>query len=83
MEYYFTAEGDFYFSLTDYAADELPDMVLTTLEMTYPAYSLDDDVSELMYADGSLAYEVEITTSTGDDIELVIDSDGNILCEED
>lgn len=81
-EYYFDLDGNFLYTKVERHINIIPQNVLEAVENLYPNFSFDDDeVDVLTYADGTLAYEFEIEMpGDDDDIELIVDEDGNIIC---
>ena len=81
-EYYFDLMGEFLYSLIERDTNVIPQNVLEAVESAYPGFRLDDDeVDVLTFADGTVAYEFEIEIGNDDDdIDLLVDEAGNILC---
>ena len=81
LEVFFDLDGNFLFAETELSPEALPDVVLMALANTYPDYGV-TEAYQLEYADGTVQYEVELELD-GDDFEVIIDAEGNVLCEDD
>ena len=81
-EYYFDLDGAFLFTLVEEENVVLPQAVLDSIEANYPGASIDpdDEIEILTYENGTVAYSLEITTADDDDLDLIIDENGNIIC---
>lgn len=82
IEVVFSLDWDLLFVSTEITEEDLPQIVLDSLAVSFPGYSLEeDDIYQWTMSDGSIQYYVEVETDQ-DDYEVVIDSEGTILCSE-
>jgi hypothetical protein len=82
LDLYFSMDGAFLFVEREIDVNQLPDAVLLAIENDFAGYSVDDDVEQREFPDGSLQYEVELE-SQNDDVDVIFDADGNVLCTDD
>lgn len=88
IDVYFDLSGNFLFESVDGPFSQVPTAVVNGLAAAYPNYVLEDDdddddeVEFLRLADNSLQYLIEIrpTPNSDDDIEVLLDANGNVIC---
>ncbi len=85
IEVYFDLSGNFLFESVEGPVSQVPTVVLNGLAAAYPNYELEDDDDEVEFlrlADNSLQYLIEIipTPNSDDDIEVLLDANGNVIC---
>ena len=81
---YFDQDWNLLFEGVEILAAELPAAVIAVLQADYAGYTLEDDeVDQYTYTDGSVSFELELeSTTTDEEVELLINADGTIVCEE-
>ena len=83
VDLYFTLSGEFLFAATEISESDLPEAVKAAIESDFSSFSIEDDkVERFEMADGSLQYEVELE-SDEDDVEVIFDAAGNVVCKDD
>lgn len=87
VDLYFSLEGTFLFAAIEISESDLPDAIRNTIATTFSGYSIDDDdndaIERFEFPDGSLQYEVELERASGSDLEVIFDTNGNVLCQDD
>ena len=82
LELYFDLNYNFLFEAYDVTVADLPAAVVSTLDTDFAGYEIDtDELEQHVYPDGSIQYRVELTLAD-DDVELILDADGNVLCSD-
>ncbi|RME97777.1 MAG: hypothetical protein D6772_09975 [Bacteroidetes bacterium] len=82
LELYYDREWNFLFSATEISSNTLPEAVISAINAAYPNAFLDDHAERWEFPDGSLQYEVEVERSHGSDLDIVVDEQGRIQCED-
>lgn len=86
IDLYFTLEGIFLFAAKEISPSDLPGAVRTAIATQFPGYELEDDNTERYeFPDGSRQYKVELerASGSGSDIEVIFDTNGNVVCKKD
>ncbi|MFK7950879.1 MAG: PepSY-like domain-containing protein [Saprospiraceae bacterium] len=81
IELIFDMEGNFLHSALEIDSANLPIDISNSIITNFSSYTLDNEAEELIMADGSLQYEVELK-GTQDELEVLFASDGTVLCQE-
>ncbi|MCB0593287.1 MAG: PepSY-like domain-containing protein [Lewinellaceae bacterium] len=84
---YFDMGGNFLFSATSIAEQDLPQAVTDAISSEYPDYQIaNNGVKEFLFEDGSKQYQVKLRPSGNnddDDIKVIFSEGGDIVCSED
>lgn len=88
IDLYFSLDNEFLFAAIEISVDDLPQAVLDAIAAEFPGYTIgdddgdDDDVERLIFADGTVQFEVELESNDDDDFDVIFDVDGNIICRD-
>ncbi len=83
IDLYFDLDWNFLFEATDIPNAALPDEVLATIQAQYPGYTIEPGSSERFdFPDGSVQYQVELENNSDEDVEVLLNADGSIVCVE-
>jgi hypothetical protein len=81
IDLYFDLDWNFLFEAVDIPVADLPAAVTAAIQSEYPNHQIEQDETERWtYADGTVRYQVELESSSEDDVELVLNGDGSIHC---
>lgn len=80
----FTETGELVFTLAKVLTVDLPAPVISALTSAYPDHTAEDKVKQLTAADGTVRYLVEVESNQpgGTDLEVLLEADGTIVCDE-
>lgn len=82
LELFFDLDGNFLFEIQEISFNDLPAIVIDAINSNYPNANIDtDEAYVLLFADGSMQYEVELENND-EELELIIDAEGVIICIE-
>lgn len=81
---FFDEAGTFLIEAMEIDEDDVPSLVLNAAQQQYPGDEVDDDAYQWEYANGAIAYLLEVEKDNGsddDDWYALFDDAGNFLCE--
>ena len=81
IELVFDTENNLLYVVMEIPTVNLPLAVTDSIAANFPNYSIDDEADELIMADGTTRYEVELE-SMQDELEVLFAADGTVICQE-
>jgi len=83
LELYFDLSGELLYVGTEVASESLPNVIQSIVENDYATYILEEEVLELKTTDDNIEYLLflEATASESEDVKLLINDQGTIICE--
>ncbi len=79
LELVFDMEGNFLFSETEIELSQLPEAVSNAISTEYPDHVL-EEAEKRDLSNGDVQYKVELEGNI--DLEVLFDSEGEVICEE-
>lgn len=77
----FDLDGNLIQESFEWENDNLPVLVLQSIEMVYPAYELSNKTRRIQRADSAVWYRVKLELGS-EELFVILDESGEILCEE-
>lgn len=83
VELFFDASDNLVYTASESNSSNLPQQAVNLVNNNYAAYVIDDEITVMTFADGSIWYEVEIEDEANDsELELTISDEWSIICVE-
>ena len=81
IELVFDTENNLLYVVMEIPTVNLPSAVTDSITANFPNYILDDEADELIMADSTTRYEVELQ-GMQDELEVLFAADGTVICQE-